>query len=190
MATLSSSTNITISFNEITESFVSRHSYRPVIMFSDSYNFFATGPARFRLYVQNRGEYGSYFGATNSSYVTLIYNQQPQVNKNFYTFGYKLEASNLAGENVENVNFDTYEAWNEYQTTGSINLAIDSRRTNQHMRMWRTQFARDVNSRRTLQRMCNEYVYLKLTYNNDPVGDDFLQFKLYPCMYTYNFVNY
>lgn len=189
MANLNTSLNLTISFNEITESFVSKHTYKPFIMFNDSYNFLATGVEGQELYVQNKGEYGNYFGSQASSYVNMIFNQKPAMNKNFYTFEYKMETSNLDGDNIENINFDKYTAYNEYQTTGLIQLA-NNRHTDEHMRIWRTQCARDVNSRRQLQRMCNEYIYLKLEYNNDIVNSEYLQFKLYPCMYTYNFVNY
>lgn len=189
MASLSTSNNLTLSFNEFTDTFVSKHTYKPLIMFSDTYNFFATGIAGNEVYAQNRGEYGIYFGERLPSSITMIFNQQPLLVKNFYTYEYKMEAINLAGTNIEGVNFDSYTAYTEHQTTGAITLAAN-RRTDQHMRIWRTQFSRDVNSRRQLQRLCNEYVYLNLIYNNDVVNGEQLQFKLYPCMYTYHFVNY
>lgn len=190
MSNLNTSTNLTISFNEITESFVARHSYKQVIAFSDAYNFIATGPSRDTVYIQNKGEYGNFFGTKSESSITLIFNGTPEVNKNFYTYEYKFEASNLDSENIENVNFDKYIAYNEYQTTGTIQLAADTRRTNQHLRKWRTQFSRDTYSRNELKRLCNEYVYLKLTYNNNAVNSEYLQFKLYPCMYSFSKAQY
>lgn len=185
MGNLNTAANLTISYNEVAQSFVSKHTYKPVLMFSDAFNFLSTDLNGDDIYVQNRGEYGDFFGIKESSDITLILNDMPEAVKNFYHIEYKLETTNLSGANVENINFDKYTIWTEHQTTGEILLATDARRTTQRLRKWRTRCARDLNSSRELSRMCNEYAFLKLEYNNDVVGSDYLQFKLYPCMYSY-----
>lgn len=190
MANLNTSANLTISFNEITNTFVSKHSYKPVISFFNGKHFIATGTAEEEVYIQNQGDYGVFFGSTLPWYIDLILNREPELNKNIYSFEYKLEATQLDGTNVENVNFDEYRVFDEYQNTGVIDLSSDSRRTDQHLRKWRTQVARDILSRNGLQRMCNEYVHLKLTYNNNAVNGERLQLKLYPCLYSFAYAKY
>ena len=188
MANLNTSDNLTFSFNELTDTIVSLHSYKMPVSFSDANNFLAASYDS--LYIQNKGEYGVYFNERANSYVTLILNADSFATKNYYNFQYKLEAVNLSGNSIENINFTKYTLYNEYQTTGEITFANDTRRTDQHLRMFRTQAARDINSRNQLQRVCNDYAFLKLETDNLAVNQEYLQLKLYPLMYQYEITSY
>jgi len=188
MANLNTSDNLTFSFNELTDTIVSLHTYKMPVSFSDANNFLAASYDE--LYIQNKGEYGIYFGQRTSSYIILILNADAFATKNYYNFQYKLEATDLLGNNVENVNFTRYTFYNEYQNTGEITFVNDTRRTDQHLRMFRTQVARDINSRNQLQRVCNDYAFLKLETDNLAINEKYLQLKLYPLIYNYEITSY
>lgn len=183
MANLNTSSNLTFSYNELTDSIVSRHSYKMPVTTVDSKNFVATSYDE--IYLQNRGEYGVFFGVRHSWYITLMLNAKAPMAKNFYHFEYKLLVDQLDGTNVEDVNLTRYRAYNEYQDTGYITLATDNRRTHKKFRTYATQLARNINSRNQLQRLCNDYIYLTLEYYNLPVNGKYLQTKLHPLVYSY-----
>lgn len=183
MANINTSDNLTFSYNEMTASIISLHSYKMPVSFNDGKNFVVAYYDK--LYLQNRGESGVFFNQSETSYVTSLLSEDSVVSKNFYEFHYKLEVSTKAGVNIEDVNFTRYRAYNEYQNTGYITLANDTIRTRKHLRIFRTQFARDINSRNGLHRLCNENIYLTLEYNNLSNNGNYLGFKLYPFYYTY-----
>lgn len=190
---ITTSDNFTFSYNEMIASIVSLHSYKMPVSFNDGKNFivaYAGDNSSDRLYLQNRGEHGVFFNQSETSYVTSLLAEDAVVTKNFYEFHYKLEVSTKAGLNIEDVNFTRYKAYNEYQDTGYITLANDTIRTRKHLRIFRTQFARDINSRNGLHRLCNENIYLTLEYDNLINNGNYLGFKLYPFYYTYNTGNF
>lgn len=192
MATnLNTAEQVHISFNELTDSVVSRHTWRPVLMFSDSFNYIATNANGNDVWVQNRGDKpGNFFGITYDSFVVPILNSEPLTNKNFYNVIYKLEMQDALGNYAEDLNFTKYLAYNDYQTTGEVDLTVDSDYVDKHMRKWRIAIERDQNSRLQLQRLSSEYIFLKFLFNNDPVDGTYYQFTLYPFIYSYNPANY
>jgi len=71
MANINTSDNLTFSYNEMTASIVSLHSYKMPVSFNDGKNFVVAYYDK--LYLQNRGESGVFFNQSETSYVTSLY---------------------------------------------------------------------------------------------------------------------
>jgi len=79
--------SVTLSFDESVLGWTSFYSYEPTYvtsLVSDFYSFFNG-----KLYLHNSGKYGTFYGITNNSDVTLVLNAHPSVVKNFKTINYE-----------------------------------------------------------------------------------------------------
>ena len=77
----------TVSFDESVLGWTSFYSYEPVFttsLVNDFYSFYNT-----RIYKQNTGDYGKYYGICYNSDVTVILNNEPSLVKNFKTINYE-----------------------------------------------------------------------------------------------------
>ena len=77
----------TLSFDESVLGWTSFYSYEPVFitsLVSDFYSFYNT-----RIYKQNTGNYGQYYGICYDSDVTVVLNSDPSLVKNFKTLNYE-----------------------------------------------------------------------------------------------------
>jgi len=187
--------SFTLSYNEITQSFVSFHDYRPGLYYSDQRIFFSTGnesatPTRqYGLWMHNKGPgHGNYYGTDFDSYITYLVNSDPMHNKQFYNLEYRLEVYDGAGATYENGNFKSYRMWNANQDTGTVSLTTGNRRTHKHQRKWRINVGRDTLSRRTSQRITNEWSFLRFDIDNSIYSGSYnYRFVLHDLVYSYSF---
>jgi hypothetical protein len=70
----SSSTPVTLSYYPQLQSYLSKHSYIPTYMYENKNGINLISPDGNSIYRLNEGDYGSYFGQTNDSYVDVLLN--------------------------------------------------------------------------------------------------------------------
>jgi hypothetical protein len=146
------------------------------------------------LWKHRAGDYCTFFGAVKPFSVTLIGNQEPQVDKIFTNLEFR---SCVEGEGIYSgdkftptLPFDTLEAWDEYQhglltltnKNGKVEHGKSSGDLIRKFRIWRCDIPRDnapvdnatesaLNIKRfkvhPLDRIRNPWVYLKLTKSSD-----------------------
>lgn len=153
-----------------------------------------------RLWLQNEGLYGNFFGEEYGFGVTYRVTPDPYLDKIWTNVEYRsdffeildrdanptVDESSLIGVNQydSEMTFDTYRVWNEYQDTddqgidwnGGIGndssiLMNDIRK----FRIWRISIGRDVNDSLMLNRIRNPWVYLKLQKNTSCGGRHMMQ---------------
>ena len=109
-------------------------------------------------------------------------------NKQFYNLEYRLEVYDGAGATYENGNFKSYRMWNANQDTGTVSLTTGNRRTHKHQRKWRINVGRDTLSRRTSQRITNEWSFLRFDIDNSIYSGSYnYRFVLHDLVYSYSF---
>lgn len=177
----------TVSFNELTETFESFHTFVPRYYLTDNYgNLHSEDPSVLgTYYAHGKGNYGKYY---NNDYVastiTYLNNDKPTITKKFTNIelDYRIGAISLQSAT------DTYRAdmiskikfWNDYQTTIDLPVVIYSTPptpgtnigTRQRFGLWRialplsatnspTNDAATINSR-----FYDKHLFTKLTYTN------------------------
>jgi hypothetical protein len=136
---------LTLSYNTMTQGFVSLHSFFPTI--GIEYNgALLTTNVHSTLYehlfrhdnVVDRTLYGSAF----ISYITILSSKDPLLSKMFTNVEYDVKGDNT---------FNKIEVWNDYQTTGEIPLTISRSGNMRYLyNKWRVKIGREENTRNTL----------------------------------------
>ena len=181
--------NFTLSYNELTNSFVSFHSFVPSLYFNNSRYMFMckNGASNNTVWVYGFGDYGTYFGVVYGSNITLISNNNPDINKMFYNIYYRIEGYD-GTNNDETVNFSTYKAWTDNQSTGIVTLN-SKRDLDKHLRYWRFGLDRNLKGstdRERKERLTNTWLFLQLNYDNTSNKN----FRLHNVITNYNLASY
>ena len=88
----STSSNIptqTLSFDEQTQGWTSRYSYSPANLNSVQNNFYSTNSGGIFLHYSTTVKRANFYGTSNDSTVTTIFNKQPSLVKSFKTINYE-----------------------------------------------------------------------------------------------------
>jgi len=149
--------DLTISFNILTRGFISLHSFSPKIWVELNGNLVSTNKSN-KLYehiynfdsVLNRTLYDNTF----DSYITILSSKEPVLNKIFGNVELDVTGSPI---------FNKIEAWNDYQTTGEIDL-INRQNIRHSYRKWRIALPREENSRNILS---DTKLWIKLLHKHD-----------------------
>jgi hypothetical protein len=118
------------------------------------------------IYQHSIGNYNEFYGETKPYYLTIISNDDPQVDKVFTNLDYRADFFDSNNNYLENESFDTLEVWNEYQS-GKETLKYSKFRPSnlkKKFRMWGANIPRDKKNK--LDRMRNPWLYIKLSKEN------------------------
>lgn len=136
-------TDRTFTFNENTGVFESFIDCNPLLWINSnellsSYNTYEGDLDS--LWLMNEGSRGKFFGTTYPSYVTFISNDNPHLVKAFNNAEWASETND--GSELTNSSWTAFQAWNNYQDTGEVNLR--SFYAHHQFRKWRMYFPRNV----------------------------------------------
>lgn len=112
------------------------------------------------------GHYNEFYGEIKPYYLTIISNEDPQVDKIFTNIEYRADAFDSNNNYLVNTSFDTIEVWNEYQRGKSTLKYSKFKPSNlkKKFRMWRADIPRDKTKK--LDRMRNPWLFIKLSKEN------------------------
>lgn len=151
----------TIAFNEFTDSFTSRYDFIPKHYITSFYGLFTTED-RNAIYKHGIGNYGEYYSVTYPSFVTFLFNPEPNNDCVYNNVEFKTEVYNN-GVDVPNITMDKIHCWNEYQDTNIRNL-IKGNNIFKRYRDWNANIPRPTTS--PLHRMRGPWTYCQLSFNN------------------------
>ena len=115
------------------------------------------------IYQHSVGNYNEFYGEIKPYHLTIISNDDPQVDKVFTNLDYRADFFDSNNNYLENESFDTLEVWNEYQS-GKETLKYSKFRPSnlkKKFRMWGANIPRDKKNK--LDRMRNPWLYIKLS---------------------------
>lgn len=115
------------------------------------------------IYQHSVGNYNEFYGEIKPCHLTIISNDDPQVDKVFTNLDYRADFFDYNNNYLENESFDTLEVWNEYQE-GKETLKYSKFRPSnlkKKFRMWGADIPRDKKNK--LDRMRNPWLYIKLS---------------------------
>lgn len=118
------------------------------------------------IYQHSVGNYNEFYGEIKPYHLTIISNDDPQVDKVFTNLDYRADFFDSKNNYLENDSFDTIEVWNEYQG-GKETLKYSKFRPSnlkKKFRMWGANIPRDKKNK--LDRMRNPWLYIKLSKEN------------------------
>ena len=118
------------------------------------------------IYQHSVGNYNEFYGEIKPYHLTIISNEDPQVDKVFTNLDYRADFFDSNNNYLENESFDTLEVWNEYQR-GKETLKYSKFRPSnlkKKFRMWGANIPRDKKNK--LDRMRNPWLYIKLSKEN------------------------
>jgi len=79
----------TLTFNERVQGWNTFYTYRPDLLFSLKNNYFTTKEGSLYIHYDSLTNANEFYGVTNSSSITFIFNPSPSINKNFKTINYE-----------------------------------------------------------------------------------------------------
>ena len=157
----------TLSFNEQTNSFTSKYSFKPDRYIYTIYGMISVNLGH-ELWKHGVGNYCQYYGTTYQSYITLLAAPEPDMDCIFNNGEFKSEVS-INGVDQPSVTIGAIRCWNEYQDTCSdINFVYSiplfvGGNIKRKFRDWNLFIPRNYG---TLQRMRGQWIYIKLMFDN------------------------
>jgi hypothetical protein len=162
-------TNLTIAYNGLVQGFTSFLDFNPSHYINVNNKLITTQDSS-SLWEHNdiaiRSEYyGNYF----PSYITLVTNDQPDINKIFDNVHYNSDFT-LGSEDVADITFNKFRVWNDYQDTleqplDSLNYRTTIKR---RLRKWNLIIPRDKKDNNTRRdRISNFWSYVQLTFDKE-----------------------
>lgn len=124
------------------------------------------GDTKTHLYKMFNGSYNNFFDNIKPYSITIISNEDPQVDKVFTNLDYRADFFDSNNNYLENESFDTIKVWNEYQE-GEETLKYSKFRPSnlkKKFRIWGANIPRDKKNK--LDRMRNPWLYIKLSKEN------------------------
>jgi hypothetical protein len=159
-----------LGYSEKLGQFTSFYDYNDVkTMFNVETNFYsikANSRGDQHIYVHSAGNYNEFYGEIKPYHLTIISNDDPQVDKVFTNLDYRADFFDSNNNYLENESFDTLEVWNEYQRGKETLKYYKFRPSNlkKKFRMWGANIPRDKKNK--LDRMRNPWLYIKLSKEN------------------------
>jgi hypothetical protein len=161
--------NFTIAYNEDLNCFESFFSFKPNIYIKLSNNNIISNSSDTKLYIHNKGDYGSFYEVYYPSSIKLLTNPHPKVIKRFDNVYMQTEVYDTNNINLEET-FDTIQCETEYQNSGVVNLVLNTN-LGKKERIWTTKVPRDTVtpsfSTISKPKMRDAYLKTTLTFNNE-----------------------
>ena len=152
----------TIAFNEQTNAFTSRYSFNPSRYIYATRGLFSINNDN-KIWKHGVGDYGSYYGVVYPSTVTLVAAPEPDIDCIFNNGEFKSEVYDENELDVFNKTINSIECWNEYQSSGNIQLVVGGN-IKRKFRDWNFFIPR--NSNNILQRMRGNWLFIKVGFSN------------------------
>jgi hypothetical protein len=156
----------TLAYNEAINSFTSRYSFIPSRYIFSHHGlhsvYFNNAQNTAFLHKHGNGPVGTFYGVKYPSYITFIFNPEPDGDCVFNNIEFKSEAY-VEGNDVPTETLKKIHCWNEYQDSGEIDLVV-GRNISRRYRDWNLYIPRVQGS--PLQRMRGQWIYCKLEYDN------------------------
>lgn len=149
--------NKTLSFNLLTRGFVSLHSFSPKVWVELDGKYISTEKVNKlyqHIYEFNNDTNRTLYDNNINSYITILSSKEALFNKIFGNVELDVTGTPI---------FNAIEAWNDYQTTGEVDL-IYKQNIRQSYRKWRIALPREENSRNILS---DTKLWVKLLHNHD-----------------------
>lgn len=159
-----------LSFSESLSMFTSFYDYNKVsniFNLSDKYLLLRSNNNTSKIWEMNSGDYGSFFDENKDSYVTLLVNSDPTIDKVFSNIEFRGDCYTVDNNITNESPIISLESWNEYQS-GKLNLVNNLGNPSslkRKFRIWRANIPRDKSNNR--DRMRNPWLYLKLIMNSN-----------------------
>ena len=153
-----------IVFDEITTSFSCRLSQTPKIWIDNADTLLSPNLSETNssVYIHNIGNYGEFYGNITECSLSLVINEQADINKILRT----IEFNSIVRDNNKLVDRTTtitaFRIQNEYQDTGKI--LYSSGRIKRRFDKWRVKIPRDINNNRA--RLRSSYFIVTLYFDN------------------------
>ena len=149
-------------FNELVDEFVDLKTYTPARYINNGEKLLIPSSTNDTLWEQYSGEYNSFFGTYQPSYITLQLNPEPNVNTTFDTIEFNCEAY-LNGIDLPENTYTHIRAFNEYQDSTLVPLTY-ARDNNlrRKFRLWKANIPREGRNR-----IKNPWTYLTLQLENE-----------------------
>lgn len=157
--------NITISFNELLNSFESFESYHPKLYLQADARLLSVDPANMGdSYLHGVGDRGNFYGNSDDTKITLVINSSPNDVKILDVIEYLMDLKDSSGADIPLETFNTLRIYNSYQDTGTLTLTPQNN-IKRRLRKWRINVLRDNSSNKP--RLRDYHFFLELTYNNN-----------------------
>ena len=154
--------DITVSFNEKVNAYVSFYSFIPTRYIIKGDRFYTVPKSNDSLWLHDVENYQQYYnGAKEESYITLMVNTDvPNVDKIFNSIEFDSEVT-LDDIDDPKGTITSIEAWNTYQESGRIPLVV-GKNIKRKFRTWRAMIPREKGKRNRLR---DKWLFLKLGFN-------------------------
>ena len=159
-----------LSFSESLSMFTSFYDYNKVsniFNLSDKYLLLRSNNNTSKIWEMNSGDYGNFFDRNKDSYVTLLVNSDPTIDKIFSNIEFRGDCYTIDNNITNESPIISLESWNEYQS-GKLDLVNNLGNPSslkRKFRIWRANIPRDKSN--TRDRMRNPWLYLKLIMNSN-----------------------
>jgi hypothetical protein len=158
--------NLTIAFNEQTNSFVSKYSFIPSRYISTYKGLLSCHinsiSSDMAVWQHNTGNYGNYYGVEYDSYITLLVAPEPDIDCVLNNIEFKSEVYDN-GVDVPLVTMSKIRAWNNYQDSNTQTLTV-GQNIKRKYRDWNLFIPRVYG--KPLQRIRNPWNFLRLDFDN------------------------
>jgi len=156
----------TISYNGLAQGFVSYYDFFPKHYLTVNSKLITTNDNK-TLWEHNTPNslYNTFYNNYFPSYVTIITNDNPDINKIFDNIHFNSEFyDNSSNLDLPQVTFNKLQLWNEFQDTGEITInPLDYRTASKRrLRKWNFIIPRDADNR---NRISNPWVHIKLQFD-------------------------
>lgn len=179
----------TICYNELTGTFTSFYSFAPYLYIYDQRVLMSMDSSLYSgnvitdsqdIYIHDHdSEYGKFYGTYYNSMIKILVNDKPNFHKIFDNLHLQTEILTISGNGTQtdtgsgtvpvHETFNTLQATNDYQTTGSVTLTPNSNIVRRH-RYWKTYIPNDTRNASYSSfkpRMRDFYLNLELTFLNN-----------------------
>ena len=159
-----------LAFSESLSMFTSFYDYNKIsniVNLSDKCLLLRSNNNTSKIWEMNSGDYGNFFGENKDSYVTLLVNSDPTIDKIFSNIEFRGDCYTVDHNITNESPIISLESWNEYQS-GKLNLVNNLGNPSslkRKFRIWRANIPRDKSNNR--DRMRNPWLYLKLIMNSN-----------------------
>lgn len=155
----------TLTFSEVTNEFASRYSYTPRGFIRIKDRLFTYLNEHNGLWEQFAGYYNTFYNKKYESSVTYLVNQDVNLDKTFNNLEWESEFYSGINYDIDEYDktWNKLKVWNEYQSTGDTRLILN-KNLKRRFRIWRSTIPRMSNKGVSLNRIRNNWTFIKLSY--------------------------
>lgn len=160
------SNSVTLVFDEIADQFSTKFSATPPVWIENGDLLLSADPNnRDQIYQHNKGNWGEFYGNKEEMSITLVLNENADINKILRTF----EFNSIVRDNEKNIEREetitAFKIKTEYQDTGKI--AFSEGRLKRRFDKWRANIPQVENERGRKTRLRSTYFELSLYFDNE-----------------------